>query len=145
MTADEVVYRLVEDGVGFCVAAVLTPESKAKLLARVPSIHPNVRANHVTLAFNPEQEIYDRKYLAQVGRRVRVRVVGATQDAKVQAVRVDGVTSENKTPHITISTAAGVNPAYSNELLAGGCQPVPRDSSKPNRARLTTWDITDGV
>jgi len=116
MTAQEVVNHLLEDKTGMFVSAVLTPESRSRLLAMVPPYHPNVYAHHVTLAHNPEPEVLER-YRSLEGQRIRVPVTAVCTDDKGQAVLV-GADSENEYPHITISCAEGVAPVYSNELLA---------------------------
>ena len=54
-----------------------------------------------------------------LGESAKLKVIGYSSDEKGQAVVVSGVDSSNKIPHITISTADGVSPVYSNELLLG--------------------------
>jgi len=106
---------LLEDRSGMFVSAVLTPESRSRLLAMVPPVHPVVYAHHVTMAFNPDAEALER-YRQMEGQRIRVPVTAVCADEKAQAVLV-GVESENDYPHITVSVAEGVKPVYSNELL----------------------------
>jgi hypothetical protein len=116
MNALTLVQRLLEDRTNMFVSAVLTPESQRRLLERVPPVHPVVYAHHVTMAFNPDAETLAR-YQSMEGQRIRVPVTAVCVDEKAQAVLV-GVESENEYPHITVSVAEGVKPAYSNELLA---------------------------
>lgn len=116
MKALAVVQRLLEERTNMFVSAVLTPESQRRLLERVPPVHATVYAHHVTMAFNPEPDTLER-YRALEGQRIAVPVTAVCVDEKAQAVLV-GVDSENEYPHITISVAEGVKPAYSNELLA---------------------------
>ena len=116
MNALVLVQQLLEDRTNMFVSAVLTPQSQRRLLEMVPSVHPIVYAHHVTLAFNPEPDVLER-YRPLEGTRIRVPVTAVCVDEKAQAVLV-GVDSENEYPHITISVAEGVAPAYSNELLA---------------------------
>lgn len=97
------------------VSAVLTPESRSRLLAAVPPVHPVVYAHHVTTAFDPDPETLER-YRAFDGQRIKVPVTAVAVDDKAQAVLV-GVKSENEYPHITISVAEGVKPRYSNDLF----------------------------
>jgi hypothetical protein len=106
---------MLEDSSGMFVSAVLTPKSHNMLLARVPPVHPNVYAHHVTMAFNPDEATlaYYRQF---EGRRIRVPVTAVVVDDKAQAVLV-GVESENDHPHITVSVAEGVKPRYSNDLF----------------------------
>jgi hypothetical protein len=116
MNALVLVQHLLEDRTNMFVSAVLTPQSQRRLLEMVPPVHPIVYAHHVTLAFNPEPDVLER-YRSLEGTRIRVPVTAVCVDEKAQAVLV-GVDSENEYPHITISVAEGVPPAYSNELLA---------------------------
>lgn len=99
------------------IGIFLTPESKRRLLARFPAIHPTVYAEHLTLAFGkamaPEYPI---------GEIRRFSVVGYAEDPKGQTVVIDfrgieDLLAPGQLPHVTISTAAGVPPKYSKELL----------------------------
>ena len=117
MNADAIVSLLLET-TGMFVSIVLTPASRAELLRRVPPVHPDVKADHVTLAFDPDPGTL-KYYQGMVGKRVRVPVTAVAADAKGQAVLV-GADSQNEYPHITISVADGVDAVYSNELLATG-------------------------
>lgn len=103
------------DGQDMFVSAVLTPESQTLLLKRVPPIHEKVYAHHVTMAYKPDPVTLEY-YRQFEGKPLRIPVVATAQDDKAQAVLV-GAESENDYPHITISTADGVAPAYSNTLL----------------------------
>lgn len=116
MTAQGLVYKLLEDGTGTFVSAVLTDESRARLLAVVPPVHPTLHAHHMTMAFNPDEAILSR-YRPLEGQTVRLTVTAVAVDNQGQAVLVGG-DSENEYPHITISCADGVPAKYSNELLA---------------------------
>lgn len=116
MNAATLVLRLLEERTNMFVSAVLTPESHRRLLERVPPVHPIVYAHHVTMAFKPEAETLAH-FQAMKGQRIAVPVTAVCVDEKAQAVLV-GVDSTNEYPHITISVAEGVKPAYSNELLA---------------------------
>lgn len=117
VTAASIVNTLLES-TGMFVSAVLTPESRSRLLARVPAVHGTVYAHHVTMAYNPDPALLAR-YQRSEGQHIRIKVTGMAQDEKGQAVLVEAL-SENKHPHITISCAEGVEPVYSNELLAAG-------------------------
>ena len=110
---------LEDEESGALVLAVLTPESQQELLRRVPPVHPEVKAHHMTIAFNPSLEAYYQVYSHRAGRPVKMKVVGMMQDDKAQAVAVyPDCDTENEHPHITISVATGVPAKYSNELLA---------------------------
>jgi len=79
---------------------------------------PTHFGHHMTIKFKPSSEEVAK---LDLGKKVRVRVVGWAGDEKGQAVLVDPeVESTNPKPHITVAVAPGVSPAYSNELLASG-------------------------
>lgn len=94
------------------VGVFLNPEQQAKLLEAVPARHAKVHADHVTLVFRPSPHELEKYSL---GAEVEFTVVGEVFDDKGQAVLVKGVDSKNLYPHITISTAPGIKPVYSNE------------------------------
>ena len=74
-------------------------------------------AHHMTIKFKPSPEEVEQ---LDLGKKVRVRVIGWAADEKGQAVLVDSdVESTNAKPHITVSTNGG-SPAYSNTLLSAG-------------------------
>lgn len=98
----------------------LTPQSRRKLLAEFPPAHPNVRADHVTILWEPE--IADLAGV-DLGSIVRFSVVGYVEDQKGQAVAVilpSEIPKSNRTPHVTVSVADGVPAVYSNDLLRKG-------------------------
>jgi hypothetical protein len=99
------------------LAVFLTPESSRKLLSKVPALHSNVQAGHMTVAFKPDEDISSK---FEVGRKVSLLVTGVFHDEKGQAVSVIpfGLKSKNKNPHVTVSTAEGIPAKYSNDLLA---------------------------
>lgn len=105
------------------VGAFLTPMSRSRLLRDFPPTHPNVHADHMTIWYDPPEDVVEDLPL---GRQVRLKVIGLAEDDRGQAVvvRPEGVKSRNRTPHITISTAGGVTPAYSNNLVERGWTPV---------------------
>ena len=74
--------------------------------------------HHMTIKFRPDAE--EVIALPIDGSEVELQVVGYASDDKGQAVLVSGVESSNDNPHITVSTAEGVSPVYSNELLSSG-------------------------
>eukprot|EP00050_Salpingoeca_kvevrii_P009509 m.3329 g.3329 ORF g.3329 m.3329 type:complete len:1539 (-) comp2296_c0_seq1:46-4662(-) len=115
-------------------ALFLTPESRKDLLARFPPAHPNVHAEHATICFAPTPAMMTT---FPFGETVEIDVQRVVQDDKGHAVLVTVADSHrfafrNSYPHITISTAKDIPPAYSNELLAEalrGSQHL--DSGKP--------------
>jgi hypothetical protein len=94
----------------------LTDDAQAYLLARVPAVHPDVIAHHVTYAFGVE----DDQMPADAG---IVRVVAVAHNKKVQAaiVKVNGsvMRPDGSYFHITVSIdrAAGGRPVDSNALV----------------------------
>ena len=106
---------LLETAMEGYLAVVLTPESRTELLQQVPAKHANVFAHHLTIAFKPDESVYS-KYANLVGETTKMTITGEASDEQGQAVLVEGP-SENPNPHITISCAPGVKPAYSNTLL----------------------------
>jgi Fungal tRNA ligase phosphodiesterase domain len=82
-------------------------------------ILPKIWAHHMTMKFKPTPEELEATPL---GEKVKLRVIGWAADEKGQAVLVEpeGVASANAHPHITIATAPGTGPVYSNDLLAKG-------------------------
>ena len=103
------------------VGVVLDAASVAALHEAVPPRHPTVTLqNHVTLCFEPTTT----EWLPLLGTRCALRVVSEASDARGQAVtvaiespEVSALLADGRTPHITISTADGVEAVYSNELL----------------------------
>lgn len=96
------------------IGVFLNLEQREKLLSCVPPKFEKVHADHVTLIFRPTDE--DVASFA-LGSQVEFEIVAEVADDRAQAVLVAGVASRNKYPHITIATAPGTKPVYSNELL----------------------------
>jgi hypothetical protein len=79
---------------------------------------PNIPKDpHLTSVFKPSLEAVSAMPL---GSKVLLTVTGWAADEKGQALVVSGFPSANATPHLTLSTAQGVSPVYSNELLSQG-------------------------
>jgi len=106
------------------VAVFLDSASKGKLLGTFPPAHHNIHAEHVTVIFKPTQEqLKEMKDSNLFGKKFAIRVVGYAEDESGQAVKVEvpeAVFSEGRIPHITISTATGIKPVYSTQLLQTG-------------------------
>lgn len=83
---------------------------------------PMSYAHHMTVKYDPsEEDILE----IEVGQQTSLRVVGYAYDACGQAVLVQPqVFCHNKYPHVTVATAPGIGPVYSNELLATGFRKV---------------------
>jgi hypothetical protein len=101
-------------------ALLLTPKSKELVFRKFKGIHPNKYGEHVTLEFSP------RHMPDNIGDIVNIEVIGYSSDDKGEAlvVSLNTVSSKNKVPHITLSTASGVKPFYSNELLSHGYESI---------------------
>jgi hypothetical protein len=69
--------------------------------------------HHSTIAFQPA----DLTGL-ELGRKQQLKIIGIASDEKCEALLVLNPKSLNKYPHITLSTAEGISPNYSNEMLA---------------------------
>ena len=101
------------------IGIFLSKAERAKLLRDFPPVYENVFADHVTLIFKPKESDLSNYPLGTI---VRLKVVGYAQDQNGSAVVVD-LPSEIKklsqrSPHITISTAPGTKPVYSNKLIS---------------------------
>jgi hypothetical protein len=96
------------------IAAILDLDTAEDLA--VHAEHSTVHCSHITLAYKPSDETF-AKYQHLIGKRVNVLIRDIYCDDHGQAAVVEGVPSENKVPHITISCAEGVPPGYSNRLL----------------------------
>jgi hypothetical protein len=111
------------------VGVVLDAASVAALHEAVPPRHPTVTdQKHLTLCFEPRTTAW----LPLLGTRCALRVDGEAFDDRGQAVavsiespEVSALLNDGRTPHITISTADGVEAVYSNELLrTGALRPI---------------------
>ena len=118
------------------IGVFLTPSSRQQLLRDFPPVYENVFADHVTLIFKPKEDDL-RQY--DLGSIVRLKVVGYAQDQKGTAVLIDLPpeikTSPGQKPHITISTAQGIKPFYSNKLIANASN-IERVSPKTDKGIL---------
>jgi hypothetical protein len=95
----------------------LTPKGKNELKKHYDGIHPNKYGHHITIEFGAKQQ--DKEH----GETVSLKVVGYAKNDDAEAVVVElpkNIKIKNKTPHITISTANGIKPFKSNELLEKG-------------------------
>lgn len=113
-------------------AIFLLPEEQDTLLRRVPPLHPQVHAGHVTLFFKTNEKQLE-KIEVYLGKEIEVEVVAKVNDDRGQTVKVivppdiEQIPREKKDPkvhHVTLSCAEGVSPVYSNELLKGATAPL---------------------
>ena len=110
---------VTESSLPVYVGVFLDDSSRSRLLRDFPPKHPNVYADHVTLVFRPKES-----EVAQfdMGEKVEIEVVGYAEDERGSAVTIrlpPGLKRlSQRDPHVTISTANGVKPFYSNKLIA---------------------------
>lgn len=99
------------------IGAFLSEEEKRKLLEICKPSFSNVHADHLTVKFNPSFEDISQ---FKLGEKVELKIIGIGRDDKAEALVIDTTISYNTHPHITLSTAGGVGPVYSNTLLDKG-------------------------
>lgn len=113
------IVRTIIEGldVGY-IGIVLDHQSRKMLLEYIPPVHENITADHVTLIHNPstaDLELFDQN------EPVYIKVTSQAVDENAQAVVVQVpkhfMGLAQREPHITISTASGVQQSYSNELI----------------------------
>ena len=108
-----------EDGLVY-VGVFLSNMDKLRLIRKYGQTHGDLHAHHMTVWFHSDGEA-DKPDFSRLpwGKDVALKVVGYVEDDKAQAVVVQPPTilrPAGRIPHITISTAPGVTPLYSNEL-----------------------------
>lgn len=114
-SARRVADRFLGRGAWF-ISAQLTPMAQAKLLGTFPALHADVRADHMTVWYDPSEEVQEQ-LRSKMGKTVKLKVVGYAEDEKGQAVLIDTrLPSSNRQPHITISLSPGTKASYSNTL-----------------------------
>ena len=122
------------------VGVFLAKMDRQRLLKAIPPVHPQIFADHLTLKFrdDPTDSIDISEF--PIGKTVSLKVVGMAENDKAQAVVVQGIKPEDgRIPHITISTATGVNPQYSNELVGSG-HITPIKNGLVLRGTISWWD-----
>ena len=98
-------------------AVFLTRESQWLLLDAFPPTHPEIRADHATLAFEPSLKSLLH---TKIGKRVKIKVISSVEDKNIQAAVVvlpRGLSSENQIPHVTLSKEYLASSKDSNKLL----------------------------
>jgi hypothetical protein len=120
--AEKVAERFLQSKTPTYTAIFLDGESKRKLLSwwksEVGEVLPVTYADHMTIRFKPPEEEVAKLAL---GEEATLQVIGWAADENGQAVLVKSdVPSTNKNPHITVATAKGTSPVYSNKLLDRG-------------------------
>ena len=95
-------------------------KSDTKLQQLVESKYPNIYCHHMTIKYGDINELPDF-----IGKEIKFHADAIYKDEK--AIAITGIASDSKVrnfmktnkqnPHITICTANGVKPVYSNELI----------------------------
>jgi hypothetical protein len=100
-------------------AVYLDNPSLDKLKSIYTGIHPNYFGEHVTINFGVNEAPEN------LGETVSIDVVGYAKDEKGEAVVVKlPFETSKENLHITISTANGIKPVYSNALLINGFEKI---------------------
>ena len=110
-------------------AVFLTTESQWKLVSAILPTHPRVRADHVTLVFEPGKQACLK---VRIGARVTVSVTGSVDNGQLQVAAVElprTVLRNNSVPHVTVSAEESVSFKQANEVLQ-------RQRPKPLRQAL---------
>ncbi len=98
---------------GTVVYTALFVDDIDELKAKYPSIHPNEYYHHCTITFAPK----NGKKGLNIGKKHLLEIIGRLVSDKVDVLLVKSEKSENKNPHITLSTAQGVKPFTSNQEI----------------------------
>lgn len=86
---------------------------KDGLEKQFPAAHPNKFYHHLTIAFRPKALSMPDK----IGAQEHLKAIGRLTTDKIDALLI-GTHSDKPFPHITLSTADGVNPAESKTELS---------------------------
>jgi hypothetical protein len=82
------------------------------LLSMFKTDLPVIYAHHSTNKYKP-----DNLDGVEIGKKVKLKIIGRAKDDKCDVLLVENDKSENKYPHITLSCTKVVPPMYSNQLL----------------------------
>lgn len=107
---------------------VLSPAARQRLQDAHPPLYENDFYHHVTLAFDVPRQSVEQF----IGRPAVVQAYAHVADANVQAVRVatdpqDNLPDTYGVPHITLSTAAGIEPFAAVAMIKGDHTAAPID------------------
>lgn len=102
------------------IAIFLTTQSRNLILELFPPLHKNRIADHITLLHktNINENVDINNF--DIGKIKSFQIIGKCNDDKCQTLIVkilDDKNNNEKIYHLTISTATGINPSYSNELI----------------------------
>ena len=110
-----------------------------RLVDRFGQVHSELFAHHMTI-WTHHDGGDPRLEELPLGKFIALKIVGYAEDAKGQAVVVDPpsiLAPRGRIPHITISTAAGVPPAYAKFLVRSA---EARSGMPTVRGRVGWWD-----
>ena len=93
------------------VYTAMLVDDPSKLKKVYKPVHLNEYYHHSTIQFRPAN--LDN---IEVGKKHKLKIIGRLKTDRVDVILVES-TSENEFPHITLSTAEGVQPVESNEAL----------------------------
>lgn len=95
-----------------------------KLKIKYKPIHENLFYHHSRIEFKPNgvSAIYLHGLLS--GQKINLKIKGRLTTDKVDVLIVDNRWSKNKFPHITLSTAKGVEPFESNSEIENNLDKV---------------------
>lgn len=116
--------------------------AKQRLVGLLGQTHTQLYAHHMTIWVIADGGDPDLASLP-LGKTVTLKVVAVAEDDKGQAVIVETpsvIKPQKRIPHITVSTALGVSPAYSKNLV-GDVDKVVRSRGLPTiQGRVGWWD-----
>lgn len=87
-------------------------DNPQELLSMFSPKHPIIYVDHSTNIYKP-----DSLDGIEVGKKIKLKIIGRMTDDKCDVLLVENPKSENKFPHITLSCTKGTPPVYSNYLL----------------------------
>jgi hypothetical protein len=99
----------------------LSDKGKSELKKHYKGEHTNKFGHHTTLQFGAK--VKD----GMQGETVSLKVIGYAKSDEVEAIVIElpkGLTTKNKVPHITLTTANGIKPFASNALLEKGYEKI---------------------
>ena len=107
-----------EDEVLYVGAFVIDIPSNVK---NILPFWPNKYMHHVTLAYKPDQAFIDKMFIEEyIGEESIITVCRVIHDhlgCTAIVMAEDELPCNSDTPHITIGTAEGIKPVYSNTLI----------------------------
>ncbi len=112
-------YARPDDGVVY-IGVFIASMDKLKLIRNHGQAHSELHAHHMTVWHFADGSAPPDFSKLPWGRDVALKVVGYAEDDKAQAVVVQPppvLRPSGRTPHLTLSAASGVPPAYSNDLI----------------------------